>query len=197
MHAHGATHLSYQANVRKVCLFIGALWICVSAFNVPTMLAHTTKNIYNFTYCGIENRWIAPIFLSFSAFGYAVPLIVIGVIYVTIARFLRTERPTTIDQQRARERTSKVCRVIALVVIVFGVSWLPYHVNIILAYFGRIPDSLFYEVQTYCPLSRHITRLLPAAPSHTCCTFPSRATRLRQAVECGDRRRSTLESKVK
>jgi len=111
------------------------------------MLAHTTKKLYNITYCGIENVWIAPIFLSFSAFGYAVPLAVIGVIYVIIVRFLRTQRPTTIDQQRARERTSKACRVISLVVIVFGVSWLPYHVNVILACFGRIPESLFYEVR--------------------------------------------------
>ena len=48
--------------------------------------------------------------------------------------------------QGVSERTSKACRVISLVVIVFGVSWLPYHVNIILACFDRIPDSLFYEV---------------------------------------------------
>jgi len=105
VHAHG-TDLSYRADVRKVGLFIAGLWLCVGACNVPTMLAHKTKNVFNFTYCGIENQWIAPIFLSFSAFGYAVPLVVIGVIYITIVRFLRTQRPTTIDQQRTRERTS-------------------------------------------------------------------------------------------
>jgi len=104
--------------------------------------------VYNLTYCGIEHRWVTPIILSFTTFGYAVPLVVIGVIYVTIVRFLRTQRPTTVDQQRARERTSRACRVIALVVVVFGVSWLPYHVNVILACLGRIPDSLFYEVPT-------------------------------------------------
>jgi len=146
VHAHGNADLSYRTDVRKVGCFIAALWICVSACNVPTMLAHKTKSVFNFTYCGIEDRWIAPIVLSFSAFGYAVPLVVIGVIYVTIVRFLRTQRPTTINQQRARERTSKACRVISLVVVVFGVSWLPYHVNIILACLGRIPNSLFYEV---------------------------------------------------
>jgi len=150
VHAHGTTDLSFRANVRKVGCFIAALWFSVGAFNVPTMMAHTTKSIlYNYTYCGIENHWITPIFLSFSAFGYAVPLVVIGVIYVAIMRFLRTQRPTTIDQQRARQRTSKACRVISLVVVVFGVSWLPYHVNIILACLGRIPDSLFYEVTNF------------------------------------------------
>ena len=149
VHVHGTSDLSYRADVRKVVLFVAALWICVSALNVPTMMAHTTKTLYNITYCGIENRWIAPILLSFSAFGYAVPLVVIAVIYVIIVRFLRTQRPTTINQQRARERTSKACRIISLVVVVFGVLWLPYHVNIILAWFDRIPDSLFYEVQTH------------------------------------------------
>ena len=109
MHGHGTADQRNHADVRKVVLFIAALWFCVGACNVPTMMAHTPKNIYmfNFTYCGIDKHWIAPIFLSFSAFGYAVPLVVIGVIYVTIVRFLRTQRPTTVDQQRARERTSK------------------------------------------------------------------------------------------
>ena len=100
VHVHGTSDLSYRADVRKVVLFVAALWICVSALNVPTMMAHTTKTLYNITYCGIENRWIAPILLSFSAFGYAVPLVVIAVIYVIIVRFLRTQRPTTINQQR-------------------------------------------------------------------------------------------------
>ena len=101
VHVHGTSDLSYRADVRKVVLFVAALWICVSALNVPTMMAHTTKTLYNITYCGIENRWIAPILLSFSAFGYAVPLVVIAVIYVIIVRFLRTQRPTTINQQPA------------------------------------------------------------------------------------------------
>ena len=48
------------------------------------------KNIYNFTYCGIEDAWIRPVILSFSAFGYAVPLVLIGAIYVTIVRFTRS-----------------------------------------------------------------------------------------------------------
>jgi len=154
VHAHGAGDISFRTDVRKVGLFIAALWLCFTALNVPTMLAHTTKNIFvqaadNFTltYCGIENYWIKPIFLSFSAFGYAVPLVVIGVIYVLIGRFLHTHRPTTVDQQRARERTSKACRVISLVVVVFGVSWLPYHVNVILACFEQIPDGHLYEVR--------------------------------------------------
>jgi len=80
VYVHGTADPSYRADVRKVGFFIAALWLSISALNVPTMMAHTTKNMYNFTYCGIENRWITPIFLSFSAFGYAVPLVVIGVI---------------------------------------------------------------------------------------------------------------------
>ena len=85
VYVHGTADLSYRADVRKVGFFIAALWLTISALNVPTMMAHTTKNMYNFTYCGIENHWITPIwitpiFLSFSAFGYAVPLVVIGVI---------------------------------------------------------------------------------------------------------------------
>lgn len=164
MYAHGANDLSYRANVRKAGLFVAALWLCVGTLNVPIMLAHTTKNLvvdasndnFTLTYCGIENRWIAPIFLSFSAFGYAVPLVVIGIIYVTIVRFLRNHRPTTVDQQRARERTSKACRVISLVVVVFGVSWLPYHVNSILAYFKHIPAGHFYEV----PISNSFSFIL-------------------------------------
>ena len=82
VHAHGSADLSYRADVRKVGFFVAALWLFIGAFNVPTMLAHRTKN-FNITYCGIEDRWIAPIFLSFSAFGYALPLVVIGVIYLS------------------------------------------------------------------------------------------------------------------
>ena len=137
-----------QVNMCRVISFIVLLWISVMVVNVPTLLAHTTKRFDYYTYCGVENYAIGPLIFTFFAFGYALPLLVIGALYARIVHFLRSRKPTSIDQQRARERTSRACRVVSLVVVVFGIAWLPHHVNAIVSFYYPLPDGSLYLVRT-------------------------------------------------
>ena len=54
----------------------------------------------------------------------------------------RRQRSSHVERQR------QVGRVLALVVIMFAVLWLPIHVHLLVVYFGTIPDTRFYEVTT-------------------------------------------------
>jgi len=137
---------THQVDIYKVICFIVLLWVVVMAVNVPTLMAHTSKQYGDYTYCGIENYALAPLFFTFFAFGYALPLLVIGGLYARIVHFLRTRKPSSINQQRARERTSRACRVVSLVVVVFGIAWLPHHVNAIVSYYYPLPDGRLYMV---------------------------------------------------
>lgn len=143
------TQVAGRADVCKVVWFIVLLWLCVTVLNIPTLLSHTTKTYANYTYCGMEENAVTPLFFTFCAFGYAIPLLVIGVLYASIVRFLRSRKPTSIDQQRTRERTSRACRVVSLVVVVFGIAWLPHHVNAIVSLYYALPNGRFYTVRSH------------------------------------------------
>jgi len=125
--------------------------------NIPTLLAHRTKrfeppSMPPYTYCGIESSSIEGVFISFFVVGYAIPLLIIGTLYFLIMKYLRSRTGTTIITTKTRRccgqnrRTNRTCRVIAAVVIVFCISWLPHHVNSFLALFQYMPDSRAYDV---------------------------------------------------
>ena len=49
------------------------------------------------------------------------------------------------SQIRTHSRTAKEAKVIISVVLVFAVSWLPFHVNILVGLYGRPPLGAYYE----------------------------------------------------
>lgn len=133
-------------DARNAVMFIVGLWLTVLLLNIPTLTAHQTKQMNDYSYCGIEDRSIKPMFITFFVFGYAVPLSMTCVLYVLIVRYLRSQKLSTLDQQHARERNTRTCRVIVLVVVVFGISWLPHHVNSLVAIYGQLPENEFYQI---------------------------------------------------
>lgn len=89
---HGSS-LSHRADQRKVIGAIVVLWLCLIGVNIPTLLSHTTKIFNcNYTYCGLHEGAIGPLIYTFFAFGYAVPLTVIGVLYIRIVLFLKSKQ---------------------------------------------------------------------------------------------------------
>lgn len=132
---------------RNAVAFIVCLWSAVLVANVPTLTAHKTKEVHNYRYCGIEADSIKPLFVTFFVFGYAVPLSTICLLYVLIIRYLSSQKLATLARhQRTVNRKSRTCRVVVSVVVVFGISWLPHHVNSLVALFGTLPDNRFYQV---------------------------------------------------
>ena len=131
---------------RNVIVLIVLIWVVMLCMNVPTLLAHRVKTVYGYTYCGIRAHAIGPMFVTFFAFAYALPLALVCVLYVLIMRFLQRANRTLAAHAHGRERTAHASRVIVLVVVVFGLSWLPHHVNALLSYYVGPPSGKAYEV---------------------------------------------------
>lgn len=128
-------------------MLIAFIWVVMLCLHVPTLLAHRRKTFYGYTYCGITAHAIGPMFVTFFVFAYALPLLIICVLYLLIVRFLqRSNRSMLAAHANARERTARASRVILLVVVVFGLSWLPHHVNALVSYFGTLPSGEVYQV---------------------------------------------------
>jgi len=52
----------------------------------------------------------------------------------------------TRSQNRRVDKKRQTCRTLVLVVVMFAVLWLPVHIHLLVMYFGKIPDTRFYEV---------------------------------------------------
>lgn len=139
------TSMAFRSKNNAV-VFIFGLWLVVLVANIPTLTIHKIKEIEIYRYCGIEANSIKPLFLTFFVFGYAVPLSIICLLYVLIIRYLHSQKLGTLDQQHAKDRKSRTERVIVLVIVVFGIAWLPHHVNSLVAAFGSLPKVDFYEI---------------------------------------------------
>ena len=143
--ARSNTSKSYCTR-RNVVVLIALIWVVMLCLHIPTLLAHRMKTLYGYTYCGITRNAIGPMFVTFFVFAYALPLLLICVLYMLIMRFLQRSNRSTHAHAQSRERTARASRVIILVVVVFGLSWLPHHVNALVSYFGAPPTGKAYEV---------------------------------------------------
>lgn len=141
--SNATNHLRTKRNVTLLCV---AIWVVMLAVNVPVLLIHMVKTYADFSFCGIRNVSIGPLFLTFFIFSYALPLILICLLYILIICHLQRSNPSTLDNSHSRERTAHVCKVIFTVVLVFGISWLPLHINSLLSQYGKVPQSAYYEV---------------------------------------------------
>ena len=132
-----------RSNVIICCLCI---WGASVGSQIPVLLAHTLKTVAGYTYCGIINSVLEAVFVSFFVCAYIMPLLLICILYVPIMLHLRQNKASTIDNAHAKERTARACKVIILVVVVFCISWLPLHIQNMVAYYGTLPSGAYYEV---------------------------------------------------
>ena len=135
--------LRTKQNVILLCV---GIWVVMLAVNVPVIIIHKVKTYGEFSYCGMTNSAVGPLFLTFFIFSYALPLVLICLLYILIICHLQRSNPTSLDSSHSRERTVHVCKVIFTVVLVFGISWLPLHVNSLLSQYGTLPQGAYYEV---------------------------------------------------
>ena len=122
-----------------------AIWLLMLSVNIPVILVHRVKTYNAYSYCGMVDSATAPFFFSFFVFAYVLPLLAICILYLLIMRHLNANKSANVGAS-ANERTSRVWKVVVVVVAVFGLTWLPSHVNSILAYYGKTPNWTYYEV---------------------------------------------------
>ena len=176
---------------RSTVMLSSFIWVVMLGLNAPELFIHRVNSLGTYQYCGLMPEAITPLFAAFFLVAYALPLCLICVLYLLIMGHLRRKRLSCASN--AQERTAHVARVVTTVVLVFGVSWLPLHVQSLVALVTRLPDGAWYE------LLRILWNCM--AYGNSCAnpfiyTFVSREFRkaFRQAVCCtrGSGRRYTM-----
>ena len=131
---------------KNIIILILMIWVISMAVNIPSLLAYVTKTVGSYTYCGMHAGATEGVFVMFFVLAYALPLVLITIMYLLIMLHLHKARNSiTSSQIRTQNRTIKVCKVIITVVLAFSLSWLPFHVNILVGLYGRLPPGAYYE----------------------------------------------------
>ncbi len=130
---------------KNISLIIFIIWIIMLAVNSPIILVHQVKEVYGYRYCGMEREAVGPLFISFFVFAYALPLVIICILYLMIMIHLQKNKSSSVTS-KGKDRTSHVLKVILVIVLVFCLTWLPTHVNSLLARYGTLPSGRWYEV---------------------------------------------------
>ena len=118
--------------------------------NAPIIGAYAVRPVGDARHdCDLADQSLGrPIFATFFAFAYVVPLCVIAVFSLLILAHLRRQRTSLVNAttlRRSGSRQRRVTRLLVLIVVVFAVLWLPIHVHLLMAFFGHVPtDSPLY-----------------------------------------------------
>ena len=165
---HSARTVQYRTTRRVVTMII-AIWILMLTVNTPVLTKYSAvvDQTTGASGCVISSPLASrQLYATFFAFAYLVPLVVIVFFSVGILRHItRHKAPMTSSatsttlsssctaavpggRQRSRsvDKKRKAGRTLVLVVVMFAALWLPVHIHLLVMYFGKIPETHFYEV---------------------------------------------------
>ena len=130
----------------RVVAMLGFIWVGMLLVNAPILGAYTVRRVGDVGRCScdlVDQSLGRPIFATFFAFAYVIPLCVIAVFSLLILAHLSRQK-SSFAAVRSGSRQRRVTRLLLLIVLVFAVFWLPIHVHLLVAFFGHIPDSAVY-----------------------------------------------------
>ena len=131
---------------RNITIINVSIWIIMTLVNIPVLLISKVRMIGDYTFCGSNPTLTTPLFLTFFAFAYALPLTLIITLYLMILVYLRQQTAgSALDKSHGRERTARACKMIVLVVVVFMLSWLPSHTQQMIALYHPLPSGPVYH----------------------------------------------------
>jgi len=125
----------------RVIAALGLIWVGMLLANAPILGAYTVRRVGDADLhdCDLVDQSLGrPIFASFFAFAYVVPLFIIAVFSLLIMAHLARQRSSFVAI-RSGSRQRRVTRLLAVIVLVFAVFWLPIHIHLLVAFFGHIP----------------------------------------------------------
>jgi hypothetical protein len=160
---------------RTVKFILGAIWLLAIALFVPMLFVNnTTKEIYlgglfEKTICSeqwqeISSKQIYSLFVFLTL--YLIPLLIMTVAYIKTGsilwrgdkRFCRSESLTGTGQEHAQNKIlrgrQRVVKMLISIVIMFALSWLPYHVINIWTDITINPDESDQSDPTHVSISK-------------------------------------------
>ena len=138
---------AFLRSKRSIVLLIIAIWIVFLLTKIPILVVHgvsmdgsTAKRE-----CMVSGKQYAQnLFATFFVFAYALPLLVICTLYILIIRHVK--RKSSSCDFHGEERSRHITKVVVVVVTVFAVCWLPLHVHLLVAYYGKLPQRPHYKL---------------------------------------------------
>ncbi|XP_019400349.1 PREDICTED: galanin receptor type 1 isoform X1 [Crocodylus porosus] len=141
---------------RHALLGVGLIWALALALASPVAtnqrLVHRAAG--NLTFCW--EQWPDPrhkklyVVCTF-VFGYLLPLLLISFCYAKVLNHLHKKLRNTSKKSEASKK--KTAQTVLVVVVVFGISWLPHHIIHLWAEFGVFPltqASFLFRVTAHC-----------------------------------------------
>lgn len=152
---------------RNAVILSVVVWAVALIGNGPLLPVFVVRTFGDFAWCGIEKDAVRPTLVSFFVIGYVVPLTAIGLLNVRIILHLAVCRRGAAAQAAAttaalaaassgtaaasaavdgvacksRRRHMRTVRIVIPLVLVFGLSWLPLHVQSLTALHTSLPDG--------------------------------------------------------
>ncbi|KAM5222161.1 galanin receptor type 1 [Ctenodactylus gundi] len=141
---------------RHALLGLGVIWALSVAMAAPVAyhqrLFH--RDAGNLTFCWEEwpdtRRKKAYVLCTF-VFGYLAPLLLICFCYAKVLNHLHKKLKNM--SKKSETSKKKTAQTILVVVVVFGISWLPHHIIHLWAEFGTFPltpASFFFRIAAHC-----------------------------------------------
>jgi len=149
---HAARTTRYRTP-RVTVAVVAGIWVAVSLLNLPVIASYHARSERPDTLpdCDINSTQVGRrLFATFFAFGYALPLAVIGAFSVRVFVDIRRQRACAsagVRRTKSFRRKQAVGRLLVLVVALFAVLWLPVHIHLLVAYFGHILTDRWYQVR--------------------------------------------------
>ncbi|KAM3838544.1 galanin receptor type 1 [Vipera latastei] len=141
---------------RNALLGVGIIWLLSIAMASP--VAHHQHIVHekflNQTFCwevwpNLQHKKVYV--LCTFIFGYLLPLLLISFCYAKVLNHLHKKLRNISKKSEASKK--KTAQTVLVVVVVFGISWLPHHVVHLWAEFGDFPltqASFFFRITAHC-----------------------------------------------
>jgi len=148
---HAANTVCYRTPRVTIAVITG-IWTAVSLLNGPVIASYSVRlsTPASLPDCDINsNQHGRRLFATFFAFGYVLPLTVIGAFSVRILIDIRRQRACAsagVRRTKSFRRKQAIGRLLVLVVALFALLWLPVHIHLLVAFFGHISTDRWYLV---------------------------------------------------
>ena len=146
---HGPKAFLIRSKTNIIVLII-LIWVVFLLGKIPILVVHGVSPNHDTgrTECIIVGKTDArKLFASFFTFAYALPLLFICTLYLLILRHVRANKAQhTNGSPYSNERKRHVTKVVIAVVATFAICWLPLHLHLLIAYYGKLPENLTYKV---------------------------------------------------